>query len=83
MSLGSLACALAAGICTNLRDMLPAEFQVGRESIAASGNALERNPALCRAAEAVFGLPVVLCSQTEAAAVGAARNAAAMTMEAA
>ena len=80
-SLGAIAHALAEGICANLRDMLPAALRAGRTRVVASGNALERNPALRKAAEAVFGLPVQLSGQAEAAAVGAARNAASMDKE--
>jgi sedoheptulokinase len=77
-SLGSLARALAEGICANLRDMMPPELRKGRTRIVASGNALARNPALRRAAQDVFGLPVHMTGQAESAAVGAARLASRM-----
>ncbi|MCX7040652.1 MAG: FGGY family carbohydrate kinase [Spirochaetes bacterium] len=76
LSLGSLAHALAHGICANLRDMLPAHLREGRTRLVASGNALDRNPLLRRAAEEVFGMPVLMGAPREAAAVGAARLAA-------
>jgi sedoheptulokinase len=72
-SLGGLAAALARGICANLRDMLPAPLRAGRTRLVASGNALDRNPLLRRAAEEVFGMPLLMNAPREAAAVGAAR----------
>ena len=46
-----------------------------RERVVASGNALRHNPLLQRAAEEVFGLPLVLTDGREEAALGAARLA--------
>jgi len=74
-SLGSVARALATGICTTLRDLLPAELRSERIRIMGSGNGLALNPLIRAAAESVLGLPVVLNSMNEAAAIGAARNA--------
>jgi sedoheptulokinase len=73
LTLGALAAGLARGICANLRDMLPAPLRAGRTRLVASGNALDRNPLLRRAAEEVFGMPLLMNAPREAAAVGAAR----------
>ncbi len=73
LSLGELAAALSRGICANLRDMLPAPLRAGRTRLVASGNALDRNPLLRRAAEEVFGMPLLMNAPREAAAIGAAR----------
>jgi sedoheptulokinase len=74
--LGPLARALAWSIAGNLKSMLPAFAWAGRRSVAASGNALRRNPLLRVAAEEVFGLPLRLTEAGEEAAVGAALLAA-------
>ncbi len=72
MSLGSLAWALAQGIVGNLRDMMPSGSLRGRAAVVGTGNALRRNPLLRAAAEAVFGLPLIMPESREEAAVGAA-----------
>jgi sugar (pentulose or hexulose) kinase len=75
LDLGSLARGVAMGIADSLRIMMPYPFQKKRKRIVASGNALRRNPLLVKAAEEVFGLPVVLSPRSEEAACGAARIA--------
>jgi sedoheptulokinase len=73
LSVGALAAALAWGICANLRDMLPPGLRAGRIRLVGSGNALDKNPLLRRAAEEVFAMPLLMDAPREAAAVGAAR----------
>jgi sedoheptulokinase len=80
-SLGSVARALAIGICVNLRDMLPSELRAGRHKVVGSGNGIAKNPLIVEVAAQVFGLPVVVSTVTEAAAVGAALNAAQSIMK--
>ena len=72
MSLGPLAWALAQGIARNLRDMVPGWTLQGRTAVVGAGNALRRNPVLRAAAQAVFGLPLLMPEGREEAAVGAA-----------
>ena len=69
---GKVAAALARGLAENLRRMLPAGLLAGRSQLAASGNGFRRNPALRRAAELVFGMPLETGAFTEEAACGAA-----------
>lgn len=71
-TLGSLSRGLARGIISNLRGMLPESVLKGRKRIMASGNALRKNPLLCKTAEEIFGLPLLICESKEEAAVGAA-----------
>jgi sugar (pentulose or hexulose) kinase len=75
LDIGALARGVAKGIADSLRIMMPYPFLKKRKRIVASGNALRRNPLLVKAAEEVFGLPVVLSPYTEEAACGAARIA--------
>jgi sugar (pentulose or hexulose) kinase len=75
LDLGSLARGVAIGIADSLRIMMPYPFRKKRKRIVASGNALRRNPLLVKAAEEVFGLPVVLSPWTEEAACGSAKIA--------
>jgi sedoheptulokinase len=75
-SLGSVARALAAGICENLRGMMPETFRAGRLRLSGSGNALALNPLLRHAAEEAFGIPLVMSEVREEAALGAALVAA-------
>jgi sedoheptulokinase len=72
LGLGNLARSLAEGIFRNLRSMLPSSILQGRTRLAASGNALAKNPLLLEAAKDVFGIPVVLKKNREEAAAGAA-----------
>ena len=69
---GKVAAALARGVAENLRRMLPGELLTGKSRLAASGNGFRRNRSLCRAAELVFGMPLVKSEFTEEAACGAA-----------
>lgn len=80
LDLGSLARGVANGIADSLRIMMPFHFLKKRKRIVASGNALRRNPLLVKAAEEVFGLPVVLSQMTEEAACGAAKIALGLAM---
>ncbi|NLH16618.1 MAG: hypothetical protein GX455_08570 [Phycisphaerae bacterium] len=73
LDLGSLARGVAIGIADALRIMMPSHILKKRRLIVASGNALRRNPLLVKAAEEVFGLPVIVSSMTEEAACGAAK----------
>ena len=73
LDLGALARGVAIGIADTLRIMMPFHILKKRKRIVASGNALRRNPLLVKAAEEVFGLPVVLSPWTEEAACGAAK----------
>ena len=70
--IGKVAAALARGIAENLRRMLPEALLDGKSRLAASGNGFRRNRSLCRAAELVFGIPLVRSAFTEEAACGAA-----------
>jgi len=72
---GNIARALARGIVTNLKDMLPASVLQHRERIVGSGNALRRSRLLQQMTEEVLGLPLKLTEGREEAAVGAALNA--------
>jgi sedoheptulokinase len=76
LSIGAAARALAEGIMMNMRSMTPAEFFAGRETVVGSGNALRRLAVMRRAAEDVFGLPLVMPDTREEAASGAALLAA-------
>lgn len=80
LDLGSLARGVAKGIADSLRIMMPYPFLKKRKRVVASGNALRRNPLLVKAAEEVFGLPVVLSPRTEEAACGAAKIAMGMVL---
>ena len=73
--LGQVSRALAAGIFTNLKGMLPAGIADHRRRLVASGNALRLNPLLRSMAEQVFHLPILLSERTEEAACGAALHA--------
>ncbi len=75
LSLGDLAAGLAYGIVRNLAAMLPEEVLRGRSRVLASGNALRRSPLLRRAATEVLGAELVMTTQQEEAACGAAKNA--------
>ena len=70
--IGKVAAALPRGIAENLRRMLPEALLDGKSRLAASGNGFRRNRSLCRAAELVFGIPLVQSAFTEEAACGAA-----------
>lgn len=72
MGLGALAWALAQGIVSTLREMMPQQALQGRAAVVGTGNALRRNPLLRAAAEKVFSLPLVVPESREEAAVGAA-----------
>jgi sedoheptulokinase len=80
LDLGCLARGVAMGIADSLRIMMPFHILNKRKRIVASGNALRRNPLLVKAAEEVFGLPVVLSPWTEEAACGAAKIALGATL---
>lgn len=70
-----LICGFARGICDALYGyyrLLPPDLKEGRTHIVASGNGFRKNPLLRRAFEDRFGLPVVLSSCAEEAALGAA-----------
>ncbi len=74
-SVGSLARGLARGIVRNLKQMLPESAMKGRKRVVGSGNALRKVPLLQRMVEEEFGVPLMLLSFREEAAVGAAINA--------
>lgn len=80
LDLGDLARGIAMGIADSLRIMMPYPILSKRKQIVASGNALRRNPLLVKAAEEVFGLPVVLSPRAEEAASGAAKIALRATL---
>ena len=73
--LGEVARALARGLASVPKSMLPRAAFAGRTRVIASGNALRRSRLLKAMAEAEFALPVVLTDCTEEAATGAARVA--------
>ncbi|MBI5726185.1 MAG: hypothetical protein HZA50_19665 [Planctomycetes bacterium] len=77
-SLGGVARALARGILTNMKNMLPAELLAGRKRIVGSGNALRKSALLRAMAEDVFRMPLILSEGQEEAAAGAAIQAAAL-----
>jgi len=63
------------GICRELYDLL-GEKTVGKSAIIASGGAVQRNPVLQKVISDMFGLPLILSTQKEEAATGAALFAA-------
>jgi sugar (pentulose or hexulose) kinase len=63
---------LAEGIIANLKRGLPETVLINKTNVCLTGNAFRRNPLLRSAAERVFGLPVILSSESEEAATGAA-----------
>ena len=70
-----LTTAFLKGICQELKDfydLLPESIKSGRTAITGSGNALRKNPLLKKILSETFGLPVVLTSHEEEAALGAA-----------
>lgn len=70
-----LTTAFMMGICQELKDyydFLPESVKKGRTAITGSGNALRKNPLLQKILSETFGLPVVLTSHEEEAALGAA-----------
>jgi hypothetical protein len=71
-NLGEVARAVARGIVSSARDMLPASAWAGRLRVVASGNALRRSRLLRSMAEAELRLPLALIDRAEEAATGAA-----------
>ncbi|MBR5033982.1 MAG: hypothetical protein IKX71_01625 [Bacteroidales bacterium] len=70
-----LTTAFMKGICQELKDfydLLPESIKKYRTAITGSGNALRKNPLLKKILSETFGLPVVLTSHEEEAALGAA-----------
>ena len=70
-----LTTAFLKGICQELKDfysLQPESIKSGRTAITGSGNALRKNPLLKKILSETFGLPVVLTSHEEEAALGAA-----------
>ena len=70
-----LTTAFMQGITQELKDfydLLPESIKKDRTAITGSGNALRKNPLLQKILSGTFGLPVVLTSHEEEAALGAA-----------
>lgn len=69
---------LLKGICRELYQFyqaLPEEVRSSKSTIVGSGNALKRNPLLCRAFEEQFNTALILSPYEEEAAFGACLNA--------
>jgi len=72
-SIGNLSAALALGVVSNLRNMMPEEFRRSRRRIVGSGNGLKKSLSVQKAVEVVFNLPLKVIEDYEEAAYGAAR----------
>ncbi|MBQ8402674.1 MAG: hypothetical protein IJX14_12180, partial [Clostridia bacterium] len=71
-----LAAGMLYGIAAELHGMYETMPHDGIRTVAASGNAVRKNPVLQQILQNMFGLPVYLPEHTEEAACGAARLAA-------
>ena len=77
-SIASLYHGLCAGIAENIKQLMPAKYTSSVTRLIGSGSALVRNRALQAHVERVFGLPVTVVAESDAA-VGAALAAMSVT----